>query len=233
MAFFKKQKQQYQEKLKLGFENEKREMQARVEEGEILMTIISKEVHDNIGQLSTMIKMHLRKIGKLATDNTQITIIEAAHEFADELILNAREISYSLNSDLIRENGLFRMVSRQLEYIKTVKKINYDIEIDSDETAIAPDKALIIYRIVQEILNNILKHAHAEMVTVRIIYQHQFFKLTIRDDGQGFESSGFARESMGLKQMQQRARLLDGVLNINSEKGFGTIVTLSIEKLTN
>jgi len=227
----RKQNEHYYEKLRILFEAKQKEINARIEEREIMMNQMSNDVHDNILQIANAIRMHFHKIEQLATDMDQLSSIKIASKFTDELILSAHYVSYSLNGEHIKERGLFRIICDQVEQIKTTRKIDNDIEITDDGTPIHPEQALIICRIAQETLNNISKHADATMITVRLTHYGNYFKMVIGDDGIGISENDYKKGRLGISNMRQRATILSGEFSIQSEPGEGCSVMLIVNKL--
>ena len=89
-------------------------------------------------------------------------------------------------------------------------------------------KELVLFRIIQEAINNIIKHAEASSILIKLIYNSTFFKLSISDDGKGFESKDCQERATGLKNMEKRAIMLHGTFQIISKRGIGTTILLEI-----
>lgn len=233
----KKQNRYYMEREKLLFQAERRELKARVEEREIMMNQISKEVHDNIGQISTIIRMHFHEIerlvreGNISAEPQLLQYLKVGGKFIDDLIESAHNISHSLNSDYIKKRGLFRILSEQLEQIAHLKKIERELEITDDDVQIPPEQSLVIYRIAQEALNNIVKHSRATSIRVSLIHRGDFFKMIIVDNGIGLAEKDFEKGSTGISNMKQRACLLGGNIAFISSPGDGCRIELTINNL--
>lgn len=221
----------YRNRTKMIFEQERKEVNARLEEREIMMSQISKEVHDNIGQISTMVMMHLRKIKKMSASPEQLRVIQWAMDYAGQLINNAHHISYSLNSDYITQQGLYNVIGQQLDRIKKVSNIDTVLNINEDGGQLLPEHALVIYRIVQEAVSNIVKHAEASLIEINILFHNNLFRMTISDNGVGFDVGEACKGGLGIGHMTQRAKLLGGDLIIRSRPGLGCEIALSIKHL--
>jgi len=191
---------------------------------------ISRELHDEVGQTLTAINLNLSEMRvRLAGTNEVLTAklkdsqqlleasMEAVHRFA-------RELRPAMLDDLGLQPVLRSKVSRFAERtgVKTRCRISPVVRSLDEE------RTIVIYRIVQESLNNIMKHAQASRVELDIRRQGQSVCVAIKDDGQGFcrESQAGLRptQRLGLLGMQERVRLVDGELTIESECGKGTLI---------
>ncbi len=117
------------------------------------------------------------------------------------------------------------LIEQLVEAIQSRKRLAIDVQLDRSDD-IAPDVKLVLYRITQEALNNIVKHAGASRVAIRLQRRSDAIQLTIRDDGSGFDKTDVKPDSMGLGIMRERATSVGAVLDIDSTLGEGTCVTV-------
>lgn len=221
--------QHQMEKQQLLFELQHKELAVSFEERELMMTQVSKEVHDNIGQLVYLSRMHLHVIEERASDPYQLKLIRYVAELTDKLIRNAEHISHSLNSDFIKERGLVNLLEDDIAQIETSSRISCSLSVQG-ECNLTAEQQLLVYRVAQEALHNTLKHADASKIEVSGTRSNGHFKLRIYDNGKGFDPEKVAEKGMmGLVNMQQRANLLNGRLFIKSAPGKGTIISLVID----
>jgi two-component system, NarL family, sensor kinase len=218
----------FMEKQKMLFEMQK----LRIEEGERMMNEISREIHDNIGQMASLVRMKLHLIETMATDEKQIRQISETGKLVDQVVKDAQNISHSLNSDFIQTRGLYNTLDSELKHVSSSMNISYNIEVEGDLNVIDEEHKLFIYRIAQEAIHNIVKHAAATNIDVSIYCMQNVFRMVIADNGQGFSSDKlFARNGIGLNNMRQRAKFLHGRLQIASEPGAGCKVTLIVDNI--
>jgi len=201
---------------------------ANLDEGERMMKQIGKEVHDNIGQLSHLLYMTLDKIEKTSKREDQVELIGQARKLTDTIIFNADNVSNSLNSDYIKKRGFSNVIQEDLELIRATGSIVCRIEFTGEAQPFYPDQELLIYRIAQEAMHNALKHANASMLEVFLYYSSKIFKMKIKDNGRGFDTENAIKKGIGLVNMQERANLLQGKLEIQSTCGSGCTVSLLI-----
>ncbi|HKH59280.1 MAG TPA: response regulator [Flavitalea sp.] len=200
--------------------------QATIEGQEKERSEISKELHDNINQILVTIKLYL----ELALDdrNLKDDLIKRSSEKILYCINEIRTLSKSLAPPSLNEYGLVEAITELIENIRLTKTFNIDLKVKLDSiNQFNSMQQLYIYRIIQEQLNNIIKHANAKKVSVELIEKYPFIDLIIHDDGKGFnpkEKSG----GIGLTNIQNRAELLNGTLEILSAPNEGCLLKVRI-----
>lgn len=219
-------------KQQLLLELQNKELSVRFDERELMMTQVSKEVHDNIGQIVHLSRMHLHEIEISATNEYQLKLIRYVSELTDLLINNTNHISHSLNSDFIKTRGLARVLEDDLEQIKSSSNIACHLHVEGRNSFLEPEQKLIIYRIAQEAIRNSLRHAQASSLEISLYYTDTKFHMTIQDDGRGFDLAKAKEKGMlGLGNMNQRTKLLNGTLTIQTSETKGCMIRLSVGKL--
>ena len=204
--------------------------QATIEGQEKERSEISKELHDNINQILVTIKLYL----ELALDDNRLKddLIKRSSEKIMYCINEIRTLSKSLAPPSLNEYGLVEAITELIENIRLTKTFNIDLKVKLDSiNQFNSLQQLYIYRIIQEQLNNIIKHANAKNVSVELIENFQSIDLIIRDDGKGFnpkEKSG----GIGLTNIQNRAELLNGTLEIISAANEGCLLKVRIAEKT-
>lgn len=203
-----------------------RMLTATLEEGERVMNEISKEVHDSVGQVSTLLRMQLYAAQKFSVHEEQASIMASMGLLIDQLIKDAQNISHSLNTDFITTRGLYYIIEEDLERVRRAWKITCNIDLTGDTSRLGPEKQLFIYRIAQEALHNTIKHAQASNINVNMACYPQHFLMCISDNGKGFDPEKQQDPGrLGLANMQHRARQINGQLTIISSPGTGCCVT--------
>jgi PAS domain S-box-containing protein len=196
---------------------------------------IAMELHDHIGQTLTSLKMDIEMIhGKLKPEQRELGArITAAQEKAIQAIKDIRNISRGLRPGMLDALGL---VSSLRELFNEIQQ-QTDIEIRFFSRGIperfAPEKELTIYRIVQEAMTNIIRHAKAKNVFVNLVKKDENLSLSVEDDGIGFDQDKvmtFSKKGgpLGLLIMRERAEQLDGEFTLESQIGKGTHVLVEI-----
>ena len=196
---------------------------------------VARELHDELGQALTVLKINLVAIeDKLAPDQQHLKAsCEHNLSYIDTVIENVRRLSWDLSPSSLEDLGL----SAALGYLvdETCRNHNMQSEVVMDEIdhLFTPEIQINIYRIFQESLTNVVKHARASLVSVNVAREDGKVSFTIRDNGRGFNlkqamSGKVAKKSLGLTAMNERALMARGSLQISSRKGRGTTIAFSI-----
>ncbi|RRQ21443.1 PAS domain S-box protein [Thiohalobacter thiocyanaticus] len=191
---------------------------------------LARELHDELGSLLTSLKIELSALQQQLPGQEQArSDIDRINDCVQEAIATTRRISTSLRPPILDNLGLLPAVEWQLEQLKQRVGIEYDLHCDGDAAGLNQDQTIALFRILQEGLTNITRHAEAHRVSVVLIIDAQQAALDVIDDGIGFDfedkSSG---GSYGLYSMQERARALGGSLDIMSRAGEGTRLRVRI-----
>ena len=190
---------------------------------------IAAELHDSLGQHLLIIK-NSALIG-LNSENGKEQLDDIS-ETASQAIDEVREISYNLRPYQLDDLGLTRAIESILKKIEDAAEVKFFSVIDSIDGIFSPEAEIHLYRIVQESLNNIVKHAHASSANIQIERNGCRVEITIQDNGRGFSPEKTARTErggFGLKGIAERARMLGAKYVIHSAPGQGTMITLKLE----
>ena len=207
--------------------HQKQLAQATIDGQEAERKEIGKELHDNIGQQLTTIKLFLDLAKSTADDATQEMVSMALKGVAD-VINEIRAMSRTLVPSTLQDLGLIESINELVDSIERTQVITIDVNYDGfEENSLPENKKLALYRIVQEQLNNIVKHANATHVSIVLNEKKGRSVLEIRDDGCGFDPRKL-RKGLGLTNMKNRAELLGGKNEILSQPGKGCLLRVSL-----
>jgi two-component system, NarL family, sensor kinase len=230
----KKQIHYVREKEQLKIDFERQILESKLEIQEQTFRNISQEIHDNIGQVLTLVKL---TINTMQTADPQVLKekIESSRELVTKAIKDLRNLSKSLNTDYVTDMGLLRSVEYELEMLQHASAIKVDLRIEGEPYRLEHKKELIIFRIFQEVLQNIIKHANATGVLVEFNFDIRNFHLQVTDNGTGFQLPAAVntqtREQpwgLGLRNMEHRAKLIEAEFFLNSAPGKGTMIKLRL-----
>lgn len=201
--------------------------QATIDGQEAERREIGKELHDNIGQQLTTIKLFL-DLAKSTADDAAQEMISMGLKGVSEVINEIRAMSRSLVPSTLQDLGLIESINELVDSIGRTQVIS--ILLDSDgfpENKLPENQKLALYRIIQEQLNNIVKHANASQVSIVLREKKGRAVLEIRDDGCGFEPKKI-RKGLGFMNIKNRAELLGGKNDIISQPGKGCVLRVSL-----
>jgi two-component system NarL family sensor kinase len=213
--------------LKHNYEQEILKSQLEIKE-QTLHTI-SQEIHDNIGQILSLAKLNLNTI-ELSNNAAASIKIKDSKDLIGQAIQDLRELSKALNSTFIQNETLSESIQLQLNLIQKSTNIIANFEIVGHEVKLDSKKTLLIFRIFQEAFNNIMKHASAKNITIRLNFSDTCLILFLEDDGIGFIISNGEKmkQGTGIGNMKYRADLMEAKLIIESGIDKGTRITLNL-----
>jgi len=201
----------------------------RVREDE--RTIVAREVHDELGQALTAAKMEIRALLRdFPTDEARVSQRgQSVLKLLDEAIQSVRKIATELRPAILDDLGLGAALEWLAEDFQGRTGTNVEVSLPDPDIAIDRDGATALFRIVQETLTNVARHAAATRVDVRLAKENRDLILEVRDNGKGFNQEELStRTSLGFLGMRERVLLLGGTLTINSTLGKGTTVRVLI-----
>jgi signal transduction histidine kinase len=215
------------EKALLKFQFQQELLQSQLEIQEQTLKNISQEIHDNIGQTLSLAKLNLNTID-LHKENTQDKIVNSK-ELVSKAIHDLRNLSRSLNTDSVLSSGLLKAIETELVIINHAGSFTTGLKTKGQSARIDSKKELILFRIVQEAINNIIKHSDANSIIVTLDFTNALLRIEINDNGKGFEANTESNEGQGLRNMKSRAELIGGNFEILSgANGTTIIITLPI-----
>lgn len=224
----KKNVQHAAEKKLLHMQFQKSLLQTQLEMQEQTFDAISKEIHDNVGQVLSLAKVQLNLIDQSSTLNkNQIAEVK---ESVGKAIADLRDIAKSLNTDRIQTCDLKELVEAELNRIRQTGLYQTYLYERGASRQLPPQKKLILLRIIQESLQNVMKHAQANSVIVILKYEDAHLEVFIYDNGKGFDAAllNGKDKGLGFHNMMNRTKLIEGTAEIESIPGNGTSIKLII-----
>lgn len=206
-------------------------LQTQIEIQEQTLKTISQEIHDNVGQVLSLAKLNLGTFETMESESNQVKINDTK-QLVSKAINDLRDLSRSLHGDKIAELGLQESIASELKILQNTGQYLTALTITGNNYKLEPQKEMVLFRIVQESLNNAIKHAKAKNIYIKISYQPELFSLAISDDGSGFDPAVLqsAETGIGLKSMQNRAALIGATFTLNSQNGNGTSITIELKR---
>jgi signal transduction histidine kinase len=197
---------------------------------------IAREIHDEFGQVLTAIKMNLTMLGKETTKTVEsstatfiLSEIDNMKQIINQTIHKVRVFTNNLRPDVLDTFGLFEALDTHISEFDKLHGIKCNFVMPDEEIEIDSDKSIAVYRIVQEALTNVTRHAKATEVDISISKQDNFLNVSIEDNGKGIERTQLDdAKSFGIIGMKERAYICGGTLLLTSEPGKGTKIDLSM-----
>ena len=194
---------------------------------------LAQEIHDDFGQLLAAMKIDLQvlqvEVGQI--DRNLLRKLVGMNDLVDTMVASVRRIMADLPPKLIDEHGLFKAVELLVDSFGKRHRIACTLQLPGDTATVNETIATPLYRVIQEALNNVAKHARASHLTIRIACSTEEITLTIADDGVGIaDGAGVQPGSYGLAGMHQRVRALGGTMRVatNSLASFNAGTTIQI-----
>ncbi len=189
---------------------------------------IARELHDQVGQVLTVLKLTLDRAMQLCTPEVRKQLEDGVNNIT-ELISIVRNISLNLRPAMLDDLGLLPTLFWHFDRFSAQTGINVDFKHSGLERRFPPDITITAYRIIQEALTNVARYAEVNRVSVRVWSTSRLISIIVEDKGKGFDPEAVdARTSSGLRGMQERVRLLGGTLSVESGTGTGTILTAEL-----
>ena len=224
-------------KRKVESENEKKQLN-EIHKEEILntqleiqtqtMQHIGREIHDSVGQKLTLASLYTQQ---LAYENKapQITDkIENISGIINDSLQELRLLSKSLTDDSIAENDLITLLKKECDKINGLQKAEVHFENVAASINLSYQSKSIVLRVVQEFLQNCIKHADCKNIFIAITKNENSFTLQLQDDGKGFDKNNVKQNGIGLSNMEKRIALIGGKFLLESIIQKGTTLTLEI-----
>jgi PAS domain S-box-containing protein len=225
------ERERVEEQLKMSLD-QLRALAARLQSvREEERTLIAREIHDELGQACTAIKMDLALVGRKTT-KTQGHLrakVKSATQVVDNMIVTLRKIASELRPRALDDLGLTAALEWQAQEFESRTGIHCRVILSQEPMGLDSERSTAIFRIFQESLTNVARHAHATCVEARMEREADQLLFQVHDNGKGFDpEEAKARMSLGLVGMQERALLLNGELKVEGVPGAGTTIALRI-----
>jgi signal transduction histidine kinase len=188
---------------------------------------IARELHDDLGQALTAVKIDLGIIRQNVKEENVLSKINKLSILVSDTIKTVQRLTSQLRPDIIDDLGLVAAIKWYTKEFAERNGIEIFLKMDSD-IPVSPDDSITLFRIMQESLTNIARHAGASRIEISLLYDGSFVNFRISDNGIGIpETKLGSKKSFGLIGMRERANTLGGTFNIRNEAGNGTVVSLS------
>jgi signal transduction histidine kinase len=225
-----KQLKNKQEQAELHSAFQQELLKTQIEIQEQTLTYISSEIHDNITQVLSFVKLNLGMIDNLTEINKKK--INENRELVSQSISDLRNLSKSLSFEHISVLGLVKTIEMEVERINNSGLINASLSIEGEIYSLGEQCEVVLFRIFQEALNNTLKYSRAKDLKISLQYHFELFNLTLEDNGIGFlVNSHLKQDGLGLRNIKNRAALIGAIAAIESSPGEGCCIKVALNPL--
>lgn len=189
---------------------------------------IARELHDELGQHLSAIRLELSYARmRWGVDNPELREkVESMQKSIDDVICVVRDLAARLRPTVL-DLGIATALEWLVAEFQTTSRVRCDLQLDALVVDLSPWQTSNVFRLVQESLTNIARHAHARSARVSLRRQSNSYVLRVTDDGLGFDPTAVGIKSLGIEGMRERAQMLDGQLTIRTEPGKGTDIVLT------
>jgi len=191
---------------------------------------ISGELHDGLGQMFSAVKMNLSAMADHIQfeDSHGETMFQKTLALVDESCKEVRVISHQMAPNIVLKSGLATAVRDFIDKIDS-RKLKVNLSTFGLKERLDPNVEMVLYRVIQEAVNNVIKHAEANILDIQLSKDEEGINAMIEDNGKGFDSSALAKfEGIGLKNIRSRVEYLKGQVDFSSTQGAGTLVAIYI-----
>jgi two-component system, NarL family, sensor kinase len=225
----RKRQQQFEQSLEqTKTDHEKALLSTRLEMQEQTFQHISREIHDNINLSLTLAKLNLNMADLQNIGDTKEKIYHSV-DLLTKSIAELSDLSKGLNTTIITRQGLLASIEEEIERIRRTGLFKLQYKVTGEPVYMEAQRELVIFRIIQEAFNNIIRHATAKETILDLYYNAASLYITITDDGRGISTDDTANnKGSGLKNMEARSQLLGGQMTINSQPGKSTTLSFTI-----
>ena len=201
---------------------------SQIEMKEQTLNYIGQELHDDLGQKLSVVRLRQNQLIAKMRDSEKEELVEL-NELLGECIQDIRDLSKTLITEQVIHFGLIESLEREISKIQNLRLLKIELITQKHDIDIMPKHGLILFRIIQESINNILKHSKAKNVSIKIEDDHEKLDILISDNGKGFNTN-LKKDGSGLKNMELRAKIIHAEFSIQSEPDKGTQTSITYYK---
>lgn len=222
---------QHKEIIELQQQNKLLALSSMIEGQEAERMRIAKDLHDGLGGLLSTVKAHFSAIQNEVTKLERLNLAEKTNELIDEACVEVRRISHDMIPHALTLSGLPAVLEDRAETL-TGEGFNVDLDIQEFPEDMAKTRQAMLFRLIQEIISNIRKHANAKNILIQILGNDRGLSLIVEDDGDGFEfEKAMKSGGVGLKSINSRVEFLNGTIDWDSSLGKGTTITVNVPEV--
>jgi signal transduction histidine kinase len=218
-----KKKRMRQDKEDLEKAYQQTILQSQIEIQEQTLRTISQEIHDNIGQVLSLVSLNVSTLPTEDLEKRKFT-----RSLVSKAINDLRDLSKSLNPERIQIISFEDAIEHELKMMEKSGNFTTSFTVENKIHELPPEKKIILFRMIQEVFNNIIKHAKATSIDIIFSQQQDENTITIKDNGLGFVTDENTFNGIGLSNIKKRAEMIPATFEISSILKQGTIIKLTL-----
>jgi signal transduction histidine kinase len=188
---------------------------------------LAEDLHDSVGQVLSAIKLNLHRLDKTVDEDKLKSLLSDTRNLTDDSIEEIRNIIHNVLPPVLTDFGFIVALKALCEKIEDATGVKIKLVKNIGDERYAPAIELALYRIVQEIFSNTIKHADASAIQVTLNREHESLVILIADNGIGFDMKAI-KHGFGLKNLQSRVQLINGKIDYYTKPGHGTLITIKV-----
>jgi len=226
-VFLRRQRKNKQEKEEMKNRFEQTLLKTQLEIQEQAFAYISQEIHDNIGQILSLVRLNLNTFGSIVTEEK----LNQTDDLLGKAIKDLRDLSHNLQNNRIHNIGIIESIRQLLLSLEKTGRYQTSLQTSDHFHILDANTDIILYRMIQEIVNNIIKHALASSIYIDILSEPEVTTIRITDNGIGFDTTLLQQErpGIGLQNIANRAKMVNATVDVKSSPGSGTTITLYVK----
>lgn len=192
------------------------------------LSYASQEIHDNLGYLSNLVYIHLQLLADTPVDRHSVKVQEI-NGLVTELNREIKQLSIELSASRTVTGNLDQLLAREVERLKKLDLFKVAYIEPRQWPTLTSLQSIVLFRMLQELLNNVLKHSKATLLKIEVFQSGSFLNIHLEDDGLGFDTKATLQEShLGMKHLHERANAIHAQLHVHSKNDQGTAIHLRI-----
>jgi signal transduction histidine kinase len=190
---------------------------------------IAQDLHDEVGAMLSVVKLNVARIEKKSEEEKAKVLASETKTYLDEVITQVRGISRALLPPSLEKLGLFFALEEMANWVNKSDHLKILCWKNGEQFRFDSKKELALFRIVQELLNNAIKHSGAKVLNINVRFYGKSIAIVVRDNGQGFNMEDKLTSGLGLKNLESRAEMIGARFKINSTPAKGTRAVIYLD----
>ena len=189
---------------------------------------MASDLHDEIGPVLSAVKLQINSLDTQEPGDQQL--IQNAGKYIDEILVKIREVSNDLMPSTLARRGLYAAISDLAARVSHSYGVNINPSFTGNESTLQKEKEIHVYRVIQEIVHNCIKHSEASVIDISVNNSNTLLLLDIKDNGRGFDYKKVMRDNngLGLKNILSRVELMGGIMYLDTEPAKGVKYSIEI-----